>query len=369
VKTVIKKLQYPWANVAYYLPTYSLIKDTAIPRTREILNLLGIAHTVNLSDKYIDVYNGPAYAGRILFRSMENRGENIVSYEVAYSLIDEADKLKFEDMKVAFVKIDGRNRAPIPGVNQLDFVGTPEGFGFMYDFFVRKASPKKKLIRARSYENPFLPREKIENWLETFDTRIQKAYIEGEFVNLTAGQVFHFYDRVRHRTDRTAEDFDMLHVGMDFNVGNMSAVVYGIERDTMYAVDELTGLENTFVMSEALRRRWPRKTIVVYPDASGRARHTSSSWTDIDILKRAGLKVQVPKSNPPVIDRVNETNLRLERGKLLVNDARAVTLAEAFEKLTWKNGKPDKSSGLDHIVDAATYPVWWHRKRKFEIQV
>jgi phage terminase large subunit len=52
LKTCIKLIQNK-TNCAYYLPTYSLIKDIAFPKFSETLTMLGIKHTINKSDKDI----------------------------------------------------------------------------------------------------------------------------------------------------------------------------------------------------------------------------------------------------------------------------------------------------------------------------
>lgn len=68
--------------------------------------------------------------------------------------------------------------------------------------------------------------------------------------------------------------------------------------------------------------------------------------------------VRVKKSNPSVKDRVMAANAAFERGVLYCNAINCKTLAEAFEQLAYdKNGEPDKKSGLDHAIDAATYPI------------
>ena len=44
--------------------------------------------------------------------------------------------------------------------------------------------------------------------------------------------------------------------------------------------------------------------------------------------------------------------------RLKVNTDKCPALTESFEKQAYdKNGEPDKSSGLDHIIDAGTYPI------------
>jgi hypothetical protein len=39
-------------------------------------------------------------------------------------------------------------------INQTDVVGTPEGFKWLYDFFIKKCD-HKAVIKAKTYDNPF----------------------------------------------------------------------------------------------------------------------------------------------------------------------------------------------------------------------
>ena len=42
----------------------------------------------------------------------------------------------------------------------------------------------------------------------------------------------------------------------------------------------------------------------------------------------------------------------------MVNSEKCPELAGNLEQLTYdNNGMPDKTSGLDHLIDAATYPI------------
>ena len=103
-KTIIKKMMLPGVNCAYYLPTYGLIQDVAIPKFTEQLLQYGIDFTINRSDNIIK-----SKYGSILLRNMSDP-ERIIGYEVGYSLIDETDILSKDKMADVFMKIIGRNR-------------------------------------------------------------------------------------------------------------------------------------------------------------------------------------------------------------------------------------------------------------------
>lgn len=358
LKTVAKKLAYPNIDVAYYLPTYSLIKDIAVPRFKELFDDHNVGYTYNKSDKdFATPY------GRIILRSMDNP-DYIVGYEVGYSLIDEADTLPLDKMKEVFVKILGRNRKVLSDgkVNSTDFIGSPEGFQFLHWFFVKVKTDSKLLIKGKTTANTTLPQSFIDGLVEGYSEEEVRAYMGGEFCNLTSGTVFHAFDRKEHHTDREIDSRDILHVGLDFNITNMSAVVHVIDGGVIKAVDEFVKIYDTEQMCQMLNERY-RNRIIIYPDASGHARKTSGG-SDFQILKSHGFKILSPSKNPLVRDRVNYVNQAFTRGGYLVNTDRCIDYTEALEQLSYKAGAPDKTSGFDHVCDAGSYFVSYKRKNK-----
>jgi hypothetical protein len=49
----------------------------------------------------------------------------------------------------------------------------------------RKAATDRKLIKMRSVDNPHLPADFIERLQANYDPTMLRAYLDGEFVNLT----------------------------------------------------------------------------------------------------------------------------------------------------------------------------------------
>ena len=222
LKAVTKKLAYPGIHVAYYLPTYGLIKDIAFPNIKKVLDNHNIPYKLHETDKeFITPF------GKIIMRSMDNP-DLIVGYEVGYSLIDEADILATDKMEDVFLKVVARNRIALPDGkgNSLDFVSTPEGFKFLYKFFVKNSSPDRVLIKGKTSDNRHNSDTYIETLLDSYTPEQIEAYLNGEFVNLTSGTVYRNYDRDLNHSDREIQQRDVLHIGMDFNITNMNAVVH-----------------------------------------------------------------------------------------------------------------------------------------------
>ena len=90
----------------------------------------------------------------------------------------------------------------------------------------------------KTVDNPHLPPDFIERLKANYDPSLLKAYLDGEFVNLNTGQVYDRFDR-----EHVIKSFDAgsepLHVGVDFNIGNMAAVIKVRTPDKLIVIDEM----------------------------------------------------------------------------------------------------------------------------------
>ena len=107
-----------------------------------------------------------------------DKPESIIGYEVGYSLVDETDILPQTKMRDVFAMITGRNRSVLPNgdMNCTDVVGTPEGFKWAYQFFVREKSPDRRIIRAKTQDNPFLPPDYLSTLQGIYTPQQLEAY-------------------------------------------------------------------------------------------------------------------------------------------------------------------------------------------------
>lgn len=168
--------------------------------------------------------------------------------------------------------------------------------------------------------------------------------------------VYNDYDDIENHTDRVVQPNDVLHIGMDFNVTNMSAIIHVHEGDSDYAVAELTGIFDTFSMCEKIKELYGGHSVVIYPDASGQNRKTSGK-SDFDIIRQYKYVIRTGVSNPAVRDRVNEVNTAFRERKYFVNRFTCPVYSESLKKQKYKNGEPDKKEGFDHTNDAGGYYI------------
>lgn len=352
----------PKINQGYFAPTYPQIRDIYFPTIEEVAHEMGLRVQIREGNKEVHFYSGRKYRGTTKCRSME-RPETIIGFKIGRALVDELDVMPIDKANKAWVKIIARLRW-VGASNGVDVTTTPEGFKFVYNKFKENPTERYGLIQASTYENAKnLDPDYIPSLIESYPDELIQAYLNGQFVNLTSGTVYSSYRRIAHISWQTIQPGEQLRIGMDFNVTNMSAVVY-VTRNThagieWHAVDELKGIFDTSAMIETIKERYPGHSIRVYPDATGDSRKSvDASKSDLSLLESAGFVVYAHKKNPLVKDRIIATNQAFNKGLLYINDAMCPEYARCMEQLAYNvNGEPDKKSNLDHLPDAGTYPI------------
>lgn len=344
-------------------PTGPMLRDIWIRKFDAFLDRYGISYTFRASPLPEHVLHLPGGDTPVLARSFENF-KRIVGPDWAWALVDEVDTVQEQIAARGYEKILGRIR--VGHVNQLAFLSTPEGFAWHYKTFGTQeaaADDGKRLIRMRSQDNPHLPESYLDNMRERYTEAMLDAYMDGLYVNLKTGQVYDRFSRDHHVRPLPdgLQPSDAILVGIDFNVGNMSAVLLVVRGRVVYAFGEIMGAHDTDDLCRKVRQRFPERSLYAYPDASGRNRSTNSSLSDIGILKSYGMQNRAPEANPPVRDRVNVVQALLLNAKgetRLLVCPEAPRLIESLERQGYnEHGEPDKKSGYDHPCDALGYPL------------
>lgn len=361
--------EHPRIQAGYFAPSYPQIRDIFYPTIEEVAFDWGLRADITESNKEVHLYAGRQYRGTVICRSMD-KPASIVGFKIGRALVDEIDTLNKRKAHDAWRKIIARLRVKADGLqNGIDVTTTPEGFNFVYEQFHQIPTEKPERaglygkVHASTYDNEInLPDDYISSLFETYPEQLVQAYIDGQFVNLTSGSVYPTFSRQANGTTETIQDGEELHVGMDFNVLNMTGIVCVIRENQPMALDELTGIRDTPAMIEALLERFPDRRMTIYPDASGKNTHTSNaSVSDLALLRaERNFQIRVPAANPSIRARVVSVNSMLRNAKgqrrLKVNVQQCPKLAEALEKQAYDaNGMPDKTTGFDHPPDALGY--------------
>ena len=362
------------AQIGIYQPTVDLIKRILYPRFEDIFANSGIPYKLNKSDGIMEIWM-PRGKCTIVFRSMDNYNR-IIGYETHHAILDEIDTIAKDKAFEVWVRVLARTRKKYykpdgtRGDNTIGITTTPEGFNFVYEMWMKKHKddPNYELIRGRTIDNHHLHKDFVPNLMATYPPQLIAAYLNGEFVNMKGKTVYSGFDREKSNTHLTIDDFpesNVVNIGMDFNVGRMSAVV-GMKAADMekrlYIVDEFHNLMDTPAMIEAISARYSDRIVVIYPDASGRSRKSmDASKSDIRLLKDAGFRINAPKKNPPVRERVLSMNTMFLNGEgernMYVNVTKCPQFTEALEKQVYDDNSVPVKDGTEDINDAAGYLV------------
>ncbi len=355
--------QHPKILQGFYGPSYRIIKDVFPPTIDEAAFFFDIKTKYKIANQELELYSGSRYRGTIMCRSMDNP-DTIVGYKHARCAIDEIDTLPTDKAEKAARKIRERNRLMVDGVNVTSFGTTPEGFRYMYNTFADNPKSGYSMVQASSYENQkYLPDDYIDSLRDMYTVELAEAYIMGQFVNLTSGTVYKNFDRVLNNCTTEIQPGEQLHIGMDFNVGNMSAIVFVLRDGDPHAVREHCGILDTPAMIQTLKNAYQGHAITVYPDSSGNNRKSNNaSETDISQINLSGMYCLNNAANPRVKDSVAAMNAMFCNSegvrRTKVNTINCPQTTKCLEQQSYdKNGDPDKSSNNDHLPDAFRYHI------------
>ena len=346
-----RALSKPDQNVWYVAPTYKAAKEIA-------WDML----TSHIPSEYIDKTNETSLTinlknGSSISLKGAEKPDNLRGRSLDFVVLDEfADMRPQAWYEVLRPSLSDREGACL-------FIGTPKGRNHFYDLYGKGVDHDDgwRSYQYTTIEGGNVAPTEIESAKADLDERTFQQEYEARFVNYS-GIIYYGFKReesvVRHTDDRS-----VIHVGMDFNLDPMSAVLMTRKGNTLHVFDEIVMFgSNTDEMVAELRERYGNGTIVIYPDPASRQRKTSAGGrTDLSILQNAGFEVRVRNSHAAVRDRINAVNSRLlsnDGVRRLYVDPKCKKVIESLERHTYKEGtsQPEKD-GFDHMNDALGYAV------------
>jgi len=321
----------------------------------------------NDTKKYVILKNG----ARIRVVGLD-KAERIEGAECDGMLITEMGNVKEEVWKEHLRPM----LADTGGFALLD--GVPEGKNFYYDLALHAAGnalPKTEPIEGAYGENgewvfytwfsrDVLNQAEIEDLKNTTDPRTFRQEYEGSFESYEGLAYWAFSKKNLRMVER--DPIKPIHIGMDFNVDPMTAVVCHVMGDEIHQFGEFwLQNSNTNEMCRAIRDKYPVERIIIYPDATGYARSTQSEISDIAMLKQHGFEIRAHHKNPAVKDRINAVNSKMSdssgRVHYFVNPKNCPkTLNDLNRVETLPDGRLNKTQEkqqLTHISDALGYLI------------
>lgn len=260
--------------------------------------------------------------------------------------------------------------------------GVPEGRDWYYDMAVRAAGgviPMTRPLLGAYAVNPEEPEwafyswfsadvltaAEIESYKSESDERTYRQEYEGSFEG-EEGRAYYAFSAENLIPDKPMKPLQV-HVGMDFNVDPMTAVLCDVSGDTVTQYDEAyLRHSNTYEMVKHLvevKGLAPAMT-TIYPDSTGGAESSNATESDLRILRNAGFKVKAHPANPRQRDRLAAVNTRCRTTsgtiRYFVQHHCKKTINDLNKVQVMPDGRLDKTqtdSGLTHISDGLGYLI------------
>jgi len=354
MNSLAKHARYPNNKCMYVAPSYRMAKQIVWEDLKDMLRERNWAKKINESDLSILLVNGST----IFLRSADNP-DSIRGIGLDYVVIDEAADVSEEAWRAVIrpTLSDRGGKALI--------IGTPKGRNWLYDVY----NDAKHLEDWNSWQKTTLDggqvtEEEIAQAKRDLDERTFNQEYMATFVEYS-GVIYYAFGE--HNITEMLFDTDErvpIHVGMDFNVNPLCAVIAHQHTGGLHVFDEIEIYgTDTETMAKEIQLRYPNRRIICYPDASGAQRRTSAGGrTDHIILKNCGFSLKVGSVNPSIKDRIGAVNAACKN----TNGISKLTIApkcskmiNALRKHVYNEGtrQPEKNSGLDHLNDALGYMV------------
>lgn len=348
-------------NIGLLGVTIKLLKQTVIADLERAFDRGGIVYKDNSQAGTITV--GPI---TFIYLSMQNP-DDIYAFNFHCAICDEIDEVPPERVKKITTAIQERCRKVMPAGKNLPsrepficFTTTAQGLGGTYHlvkYFQKEKVPYLK-IRARTQDNTTLAPSQLKLLRKLYTEDEARAYLDGEFVNLTTGRVYPMFNTAKHRYMPFAvRDTDTIYVGQDFNKGFNAAVIIIERAGIMYVVKTCHW---TFVGNAAseLRKMYPNNRIIMIPDASGK--EIMSGF--IEEFEEHNVEIFWNNKNPSVTERITAINKAFMFNQLYIFEG-CDQLLMGLETRDFddNSGEPRKGKGpeaLDHHCDALEYAVW-----------
>lgn len=352
IELITNSIKSESRNVWYVAPTYKAAKEIAWDMLITSLPREYIRKT-NESSLTVTLINGST----ISLKGAE-KADNLRGRALDFVVLDEFADMKPETWyEVIRPSLSDRNGTAL-------FIGTPKGRNHFYDIWTKGADQETdwSAHQFTTLEGGHVSESEIESAMRDLDERTFNQEYQAQFVNYS-GIIYYNFSR-EESIAKIGDNGEALHIGMDFNLDPMSAVVAIRDGGTMHIIDEIVIYgSNTDEIVDEIKTRYPQRQITIYPDPASRQRKTSAGGrTDLSILQNAGFNVKVRDKHTTIRDRINSVNSRLmsaDGKRQLFVSPKCKQVIRSLERQTYKEGtnQPDKDSGFDHMNDALGYLI------------
>lgn len=338
-------------------PTITFLEKTLVTDLRAKLNSSGSVYRYDASKHVLKI-------GAMELRMIPTgQPGDIYGHNLSFFLADEHDENSQDKAIESNTAIDERCRVELPDGRQPFSVlaTTAQGLKGVYriveaakEAYAEDPTVKYALIRGKTEDNTSLKPSYINRLKATYTPEEQRAYLHGEFVNLTAGRVYYAYDESTHfQTVHPVQAHETVYVGQDLNEGYSKATACVIRGGRIEVVKDFS-FKAIGQAPRILRETFPHNHIVWYPDNSGKP----ILGGYIEEIEHYGIETVYSGRNPSILDRIFIVNKLFSSGRMVVSKECKDTSMALKTRQFDEKGVPEKGKGPtapDHLNDSLDY--------------
>jgi len=350
-------------------PTYAMLRDATLPALMQVIEQSGIEYEHNKAEGWLKL---EPMGSKILLRSLDEferlRGSNLAWFGV--------DELTYVQEQ-AWLRLEARLRDPKAKKLCGYGVWTPKGYDWVWRRFIQSPVGGYETVQARPFENKYLL-EAVPDYYErlkaSYDADFYEQEVMGSYLNPSEGLVYRSFSRERNVEAVELDETLPLIWALDFNVDPMSSVIAQVDGEEVRVLDEIVlRRAGTSEACGEFLSRYPEfpAGLKVYADASAHHLHTSGG-SDKEVIEGfflergvRGVRIEIPRSNPPVRQRIELVNGRMRSAAGDVSlkvDPRCGELIKDFELVQFVAGTCEidkmKDPRRTHLSDALGYLLW-----------
>jgi hypothetical protein len=335
--------------------TLAHLNKTFLVYLRQILDQSKTFYTENRKDNFFVIGTVTVF-----IVPMENP-ENIFGMDAAAVFVEELDELTEDKAIEATRSLSERCRQQIPGFRSpfLSLGSTSQGQKGLYRIYnhFKKSGVGFVLIRGRTQDNVFLPKELIADMLRTYTPEEKLVFMDGFFLAIAKGRVLGDFSWERNYLDYDLDTGllpgETVYIGMDFNVAYNRASAYVVRDGVIYGI-KYYDFPDPQDAPSVFRHDFPEQRILWIPDVTVKDSFPQFARE----LRKYRIQIIYRKKSPLVEDTVFLVNKLFYTGRLLICRI-AKDLAEACAlAMRDKDNRIPKGIGPGspiHAIDGLRY--------------
>ena len=335
-------LRQPKSVGVIIAPTYPLIRDVLYTEMDKWVPQ-ELIKDFSRHENILTLNNGSV----IRFRSAENdrQIERLRGPSITWFWIDEATLLP----KMVWDIMIGRTRQ-IGYECKAWITGTPKGFNWIYDIFVKRPMPNSVILaNVPTRSNIYLSEDYFRSLEEQYKGQFAAQELHGEFV-MFEGLVYNFTPAMIVMDIQ--EHYDKIVYGVDWGFRNPSCILaIGVKEEKIYVLDEFYRVRVTddelVDIANQMQQKWGVGPFYCDP----------SEPASIEKFHRAGINAR--KANNDVNAGIRAVTAKIETNRFYVHERCQNTINE-FGMYIYPEAGTNKDAPLkihDHAMDTLRYAI------------